>query len=125
MIHEEESKGTKDDAPQPVAVAGKDQAEPPKEPISPNPETSKAKWQKVRVAWRSLSAGEKSTAVLGLMGAVLGALSLGILDRQTGTKVDITDPNVTLGWDVLPCREGSCYDEDCPDYHERIKVLDR
>ena len=36
-------------------------------------------------------------------------------------KKDITDPTNHLAWNIQPCHAHSCYDEDCPDYTDRIK----
>lgn len=37
------------------------------------------------------------------------------------TKPDLTDLSTDITWDILPCSEHNCYDEDCPDYRSQIK----
>lgn len=36
-------------------------------------------------------------------------------------KPDLTDPSAEIKWDIVPCSEHNCYDEDCPDYQSQIK----
>lgn len=31
------------------------------------------------------------------------------------------DPNANVGWALAQCNRHNCYDEDCPDYSERVK----
>ncbi len=36
-------------------------------------------------------------------------------------KVDFTDPTAEFSWQTTTCPRHNCYDQDCPDYEQRVK----
>lgn len=70
--------------PEPAVTPGQKQAPVPGRPEAHS--SSSHPW-----TWRSLGAGDKLTAVLGVVGALLAILSLFILHRQTGVMSRQTD----------------------------------